>query len=127
MWHLVVFPGVKKLTRDVYGALRLNLTTRPGDVKILLHALKTGDLGLIKEATYNRLEGPAFDRDPGLVAIKSALIRSGMEGALLTGSGPTIFTVTGTRKEAVALKERVLDRAIGAGTEGWQVFIARTM
>jgi len=126
MWHLLIFPGVKKLTRDVYKALKLGLTTGAPSVKMLLHALKTGDFGLIKRTTYNRLEDPAFHRDPGLDALKSNLIELGMEGALLSGSGPTIFGITKTRKEAARLKGRVLKGVIGADTKGWQMFIART-
>lgn len=126
MWHLLIFPGVKKLTRDVYKALKLGLTTSAPSVKMLLHALKIGDFGLIKRTTYNRLEDPAFHRDPGLGALKSNLIELGMEGALLSGSGPTIFGITKTRKEAVLLKGKLLKSVIGANTEGWQMFIART-
>jgi len=126
IWHLVIFPGSGKLTRDVYSALRLGLTGRSGNVKMLLHALKTGDLNLIKRTTYNRLEDPALDRDPGLSALKSNLIRLGMKGALLTGSGPTIFGMVKTRKEALLLKEKIL-KAVGARSECWQMFIARTL
>ena len=126
MWHLIVFPGIKKLTKDIYRALGLVLTKRGSDVKILLHALKRGDLHLIKEAAYNRLEDPALDRHPGLSALKSNLVRLGMEGALLAGSGPTIFAIMRTRKEAVSLKEKILE-AIGMKAEGWQMFVAPTL
>lgn len=126
MWHLLIFPGVKKLSRDVYGALRLNLTKGTRDVKMLLHALEIGDLDSIKRATYNRLEDPALYRDPGLSTLKSELIKFGMEEALLAGSGPTIFSLAKTRKEAVLLKERIL-QAIGPKAEGWQMFVASTL
>jgi 4-diphosphocytidyl-2-C-methyl-D-erythritol kinase len=126
MWHLIIFPGVKKLTKDVYGALRLNLTKQGGDVTILLHALEIGNVSLMRKATYNRLEDPAFDRDPGLGALKSRLIQLGMEGALLAGSGPTMFSLAKTRKEAVAVKEKIL-KALGMRAEGWHVFIVPTL
>ncbi len=127
LWHLVIFPGVKKLTKDVYGALKLDLTKEWRNVTMLLHALKTGKLDLIKRATYNRLEDPALDRDPGLSALKYNLIKSGMDEARLSGSGSSIFCITKTRKEAVLLKERILEKAGIAKREGLQVFISHTL
>jgi 4-diphosphocytidyl-2-C-methyl-D-erythritol kinase len=125
MWHLLVFPGVKKLSKDVYRALKLGLTRKRASAKMILRALKIGDLDLIKEAAYNRLEGPALDRDPGLSALKSNLVKLGMKGALLSGSGPSIFVMTRTRKEAVLLKEKIL-KALGLKTEKWQMYVVPT-
>jgi len=126
LWHLLIFPGVKKLTGDIYKALKLGLTNQTPDVKMLLHALRTGDLDLIKRTTYNRLEDPAIYREPGLSALKTKLTELGMKGVLLTGSGPTFFNVNKTRKEAVLLRDKIR-RAVGTTAEGWQMFVASTM
>lgn len=126
LWHLIVYPGVKTLTKEIYGSLRLGLTTKKQNVRIMLHALRMNDFGLIKEATYNRLEDPALDRDPGLGIIKSKMTECGMERPLLSGSGPSIFGITKTRKEATLLKEKILRGPIGVKTDGWQTFIIST-
>ncbi|PIU42262.1 MAG: 4-(cytidine 5'-diphospho)-2-C-methyl-D-erythritol kinase [Candidatus Omnitrophica bacterium CG07_land_8_20_14_0_80_42_15] len=127
IWHLLMFPGVKKLTKDIYRALKLDLTKKVHNVKMLEHALKMGDFDLMKETTYNRLEGPAFDREPRLSAIKSSLIKLGIKGASLTGSGPTIFGIVKSRKEAISLSAEVLKKRTGFEKEGWRLFIAHTL
>jgi len=126
MWHLIVFPGVRTFTKEIYEALRLDLTTKRPDVKILIHALRIGDFDLIKETAYNRLEDPALDREPGLNTIRSNLIRLDIGSAHLSGSGSTIFSIAKTRKEAISAKKKALRGSIGLRSEEARILIAHT-
>jgi 4-diphosphocytidyl-2-C-methyl-D-erythritol kinase len=76
-------------------------------------ALGGGDVGQVAELLHNDLEAAIFRLRPELPAKKEALLAAGALGALVSGSGPTVFGVLPDRDsaEAVAMKvSEVFDR-----------------
>ncbi len=88
VWYLLVNPGIAVSTSWVYGNLGL---TSPGDVARLREFPRTtGDLVRL---LHNDLEQVTIGRFPLIAGIKRRLLELGAAGALMSGSGPTVFGV----------------------------------
>jgi len=97
-WHyLLVNPGVEVSTAWVYGELDLAWTSRPNLNKI--YRPPSGDRPL-EEILVNDLEMVTTRAYPELGAIKEGLCRAGARGALMSGSGPTVFGVFDSAAQA---------------------------
>jgi 4-diphosphocytidyl-2-C-methyl-D-erythritol kinase len=86
---------------------------------MLTCALKKKDLSRVEEFVSNDLEKVASKVFPKLLQIKKKLTELGIKIQSLSGSGPAIFGITESRKEA----ER---KAKSLRSKGWQVFVVRT-
>jgi 4-diphosphocytidyl-2-C-methyl-D-erythritol kinase len=95
LWYLIVTPRFQVSTAWVYGNLRLGLTSNDYD------RIKE-QLG--KERLVNF---PILDR------IKRTLLDAGAEGALMTGSGPSVFGVFGSRKQAEQARDKIVPHDFG--------------
>jgi 4-diphosphocytidyl-2-C-methyl-D-erythritol kinase len=112
---VIVFPGRALATREVYGALNLRLTNCEKKLKGFL--LKRG----VFDATAhlcNDLESVAVKRCPDIATIKSELKRFGALGALMSGSGSSVFGLFASADEARKARQRLVANA------EWQVFQA---
>ena len=77
------------------------MTKKRLNIKLIKESLKKeGMRGLNKFPLYNKLEEVVIERFPTLRDIKAKLIEAGATGALMTGSGSTIFAVAEGEKRA---------------------------
>lgn len=114
--YLLVNPGIAVSTAWVYGNLGL---TRTGDVAKLRKFPKTpADLVRL---LHNDLEQVTVGRYPELAAIKARLVEIGADGALMSGSGPTLF---GLFTDPIAARRA---REILQATPGWRVFLVEPL
>jgi len=146
IWHILVVPQKRVLTAKIYkqwdekktrltpldrhGILDKNryLTglTRPGyDVKILNSALRKKDSALIGEALFNSLEAVTLAMYPQVKRIKEKLKELGLKSILMSGSGPAVFGIASSRKEAARLC-RQLKGVFKEEGSLWRVFATRT-
>jgi 4-diphosphocytidyl-2-C-methyl-D-erythritol kinase len=100
-------------TADVYKNLNLALTKCPKVTKSL--TLTGGRYGGNEYRLCNDLETVTAARHPEIEAAKTALVRAGAEGALMSGSGPTVFGLF--REKATARSAEAVLRDRGE----WQV------
>ena len=112
---LVVFPGQGLGTAEIYRDLNLQLTKCEKKLKGFL--LKRGifDVGA---HLCNDLEAVAVKRCPVIASIKTELNRLGARGALMSGSGSSVFGLFSSAGEARKARQRFAARA------DWQVFEA---
>ena len=102
-------------TRDVYARwMASDDAPAVGSAPMTL-ALGGEDVAEIASLLHNDLEPAVFDLRPELVAKKQALIEAGALGAMVTGSGPSVFALA--RDEAhgrriAAAVDGVFDRAV---------------
>ncbi|MGE5842506.1 MAG: 4-(cytidine 5'-diphospho)-2-C-methyl-D-erythritol kinase [Deltaproteobacteria bacterium] len=109
-WYLIVTPRFQVSTQWVYENLRLGLTsneydrikTRLGQENLVISQFLENDLESVTSAKF-----PILDR------IKKTLVDAGAEGALMTGSGPSVFGVFGSKRRAKQAKEQVLQCDFG--------------
>jgi 4-diphosphocytidyl-2-C-methyl-D-erythritol kinase len=85
---LLVFPGFSISTADVYKSLNLGLTKCKKKLKHLFSNTQYFDP---EYHLCNDLETVAASKYPGISEAKTAILNQGAIGALMSGSGPTVF------------------------------------
>lgn len=103
-WLLLVNPNIFLSTEKVYKALdetEIPADAHP-DTKLLINALETQDLHLFAANMKNVLELAAFQLCPQIGALKESILEQGAIGAMMSGSGATVFGIF--EEEAAAKK-----------------------
>ena len=104
-------------TVSVYKGLKWDQVENHPDTQAMLDAMKNGDVAKMGKLLCNVLETVTIEMHPKIAEIKTRLMELGAEGALMSGSGPTVFALfkDGEQaKEAAALvkKEFALKEAV---------------
>ena len=90
---LMVYPGFSVSTALVYEKLKLKLTKRQNNISILKNFLLQSEYAQLGAVWSNDLEPIVFQEHPGLPEIKKGMLALGAKGALLSGSGSTVFGI----------------------------------
>ncbi|OPY67594.1 MAG: 4-diphosphocytidyl-2-C-methyl-D-erythritol kinase [Syntrophorhabdus sp. PtaU1.Bin050] len=90
MWYLIVYPAVSIQTKAVYEGLKIVLTKKENDIKLLGKFDTVREICAILE---NDLEKVGTVICPAIQVIKDRLIEAGSIGALMSGSGSSVFGV----------------------------------
>jgi 4-diphosphocytidyl-2-C-methyl-D-erythritol kinase len=117
LWFVLINPGFEISTKMVYQGLNLGLTKQ--GINYSIPRFSTTE-DLIRGLT-NDLESVTTRLHPVLDQIKALLLKSGARGALMSGSGPTVFGVFTDRESAVRA-----EKDLGQGTR-WLVFGAQSL
>ncbi len=116
LWFLIIYPGMILSTRDVYGGLRIVLTKDENDIKLRENFESVHDVADILE---NDLEKVAILMCPKIEMLKDRLIRAGASGALMSGSGSSVFGIFGG-------EEQVRNASLSFD-DGGSVFVAHSL
>ncbi|WP_008308851.1 4-(cytidine 5'-diphospho)-2-C-methyl-D-erythritol kinase [Leptolyngbya sp. PCC 6406] len=76
----------------------------------MVSAIAHQDSPALGKALYNDLEKVVLPAHPAVADLKAAMVAAGGLGTLMSGSGPTVFTLTTTREAAETIQEQVRDR-----------------
>ena len=149
LWQILVVPCVKMYSWEVYNGLKLQLTrsktmlesslrstlsvsqgknegytnvlTKIDDnVNILTRNLKKGNILEVGRLLANDLEKEVIRLCPRLQKLKEQLKSLNTKGVMVSGSGPSVFGLTATEKEAKYIKS-VLSKRFS------QVFVVKTL
>ena len=99
---LIAKPGISVSTKFVYENLHAN-DLRPEqhpDVDAMIRAMEKKDLGLLASRMGNVLETVTVPAYPMIDEIKRFMVEHGALGAMMSGSGPTVFGIYDTRGKA---------------------------
>lgn len=113
---LLVYPNFEVSTARVYENLKL--TKSEINYKYSTSIKTISDL---KQVLHNDLEQVTLQEYPRLETIKKVLINCGADGALMSGSGPTIFGIFDTLDKARIAYRSISDKG------GWDVFLAEPL
>lgn len=97
---LIAKPGISVSTAFVYKNLDLAGLKRHPDIDGMLACLKEKDLDGICDRLENVLETVTVKEYPIIEKVKNHLMKQGAMGALMSGSGPTIFAIFEDKKTA---------------------------
>jgi 4-diphosphocytidyl-2-C-methyl-D-erythritol kinase len=102
---LLVNPGFGISTKWAYenwakAAAESRLTGKCPEVSLLVRALAEDDLAGVAQCLFNSLEIPSVRKFPVLGLIKKAMCESGAAGALMSGSGASLFGLFANRDDA---------------------------
>lgn len=130
LWHVLVVPRLKVHTKDVFGAFlaskksttgaRTKMLTKPKvNVNILIHVLRKNDVPRIGTLLSNDLETAIVKLHPQLSKLKEKIEKLDIGGVCFSGSGPSVFCVVRSQKQARAVAQSL--RRMYA-----RVFVVRT-
>ncbi len=114
-WVLLVNPGFETSTAWVYKNLNLRLTKKVDCTKIARLTVRN-----IAEGLHNDLEAVTISAHPVINKIKETLMTQDALGALMSGSGPTVFGIFETESACRTA-------AANLAGEGWRLFPAAAL
>lgn len=97
LWIIILYPGFPVSTRWAYQGLKFKLTKVIRNTKLNLHL---DDYGELAPLLVNDLEGVTIRRYPRIAHLKERLLQEGATGALMSGSGSSVFGIFAAEKRA---------------------------
>lgn len=109
LYFLIVNPGICVSTSWAFGETHKhrNLGNKGISVKMFQYIQK-GDIDKIIANLYNDFEPVIEKKYPVIKKIKDSLIDLGASGALMTGSGSTVFGIFKSKKNALEAKKAMI-------------------
>ncbi|MCO4332160.1 4-(cytidine 5'-diphospho)-2-C-methyl-D-erythritol kinase [Staphylococcus hyicus] len=98
-WVIVAKPQAGLSTPEIYNGLDLN---RPFEVHTLacMSAIDEQDYAGVCKSLSNRLEPVSMALQPEIQKIKENMLNNGADGALMSGSGPTVYGFAQRERQA---------------------------
>jgi 4-diphosphocytidyl-2-C-methyl-D-erythritol kinase len=126
-WHLLIVPRIHVSTPRIYKEFdSFSGLTKPFcNVKLLASVLakKSRSYSLLKSGLlFNSLEQVTTRLYPEVRRIKDTLSQLGLECVLMSGSGPAVFAIVPSLKNALRLA-----RSIKKKDKSWRVFVVKTV
>lgn len=117
---VLVKPGFGVSTKDVYKNFDLSKVKKHPETDKLIQAMKSDDLTYVAQNMKNLLENVTLRKHKILVKIKEEMNSLGAVGAMMSGSGPTVFAFFDDMLKAQVCFEKMKERYS-------DVFITRTI
>ena len=114
---VLVNPGVHSSTKEVYAACEARPLDGENATEKMVVALKTGHLGKIAAALMNDLQAPAVRQHPEIADALVSLRTAGVIGAMMSGSGSSVFGLVTDESEA----RRISSEMNARGYKAWPV------
>ena len=115
--HVVVAkPPVHVSTKWVYQNLHLEQVTEHPDIDGMAESIRQGDYAGVVRRLSNVLESVTVPRYPVIAQIRDFLRENGADGALMSGSGPTVFALYDDRERAKQALEALRKTGLAAQT-----------
>ena len=116
--HLVLSnPGINCSTKEVYGACGERSLDGEDLTAKMVAAIKSGDLEQIAAVLMNDLQEPAVKMHPEIADALASLKSAGVIGAVMSGSGSSVFGLVHDAAEA----ERLSSELNARGCRTWPV------
>lgn len=103
---LLINPGIGISTEDVYSKLDLEDKNRM-DVNSIISSIESNDLELLSKNMINGMEKVVISENPIIGEIKQDILDCGAIGALMSGSGPTVFGLFQEEEKLDYCKEKL--------------------
>lgn len=99
---VLVKPDINISTAEIYRKIDTSKNLIRPDTHAMICAIKDGDTKRIAENLSNIMETVTASGCPQILAIKEKLISLGAQGAVMSGSGPTVFGIFPDNQSAKA-------------------------
>ena len=118
---LVATPPIRISTAKIYQALDAIKISQHPDIDSLIGGLERGDLSEVATAMGNVLEQLTIPLHPEIASIKQEMLLGGALGAMMSGSGPTVFGIYDSKELAHEAKETICKKALAK-----QVYVTKS-
>ena len=111
-WFVLLHPALAVSANRVYTDPLLEYSQEKpfaGYTRTFRSAIQSLQAGDLKAVIFNRMERPVFTAHPHLADARNRLLTTGCSAAAMSGSGPTLFGVCRSRKDAQSIAERFPD------------------
>ena len=109
---LIAKPLVSVSTKSIYEAIDSKEIEDHPDIDGIIEGLKKQDLNKIASSMGNVLEKVTIDMHPEIAQIKNCMLENGALGAMMSGSGPTVFGIFRSLRAAQEAYEKVKAQGI---------------
>lgn len=109
---LIAKPQISVSTKFVYENLKLDENTVHPDIDALISDIKAKDLELVCADMGNVLETVTIPAYPIIDEIKQHMMAHGATGAMMSGSGPTVFGLFADEETAEAAYEAMKESGL---------------
>jgi 4-diphosphocytidyl-2-C-methyl-D-erythritol kinase len=116
LWYVLIYPNFEVSTRWAYQNFILTKTK----YHFNLHGLLKSPSGIVN-FLRNDLEGVVSDKYSEISLMKRMLASVGAMGAMMTGSGPTVFGLFSEKEKATEAYQKMKRKVRG---KGWEVIQA---
>ncbi len=99
---VIAKPGINVSTKFVYENLKLTEDTVHPDIDGMIAAIEAGDVKGVCSRLGNVLETVTVGEYPVIAELKEKMIELGAINSLMSGSGPTVFGIFESKKQAYA-------------------------
>jgi 4-diphosphocytidyl-2-C-methyl-D-erythritol kinase len=127
LWHALAAPKIHVSTPLIYrkwdecAGEKAGLTTALADVKIITSALRHKNYSRLGGLLYNSLQQITFGLCSEAERARRRLCDYGVAAALMSGSGPAVFGIVPSQRQAARIKSRLEKKE-----KGWRIFALRT-
>lgn len=90
-WIVLAKPRISVSTKTVFRSLEADKLNYEPKSRIVEKAIEEGDYKQMVTNLSNALEAVTFERHPQLKQLSNRMLRYGMDGVTMSGSGPTII------------------------------------
>ncbi|MBJ9993336.1 MULTISPECIES: 4-(cytidine 5'-diphospho)-2-C-methyl-D-erythritol kinase [Paenibacillus] len=90
-WVILAKPPINVSTAEVYGKFRAAQVKEHPSAQGMIRAIEAGDFHGVCSRLGNVLEDVTLRLHPEVQQLKEGMLRLGADGALMSGSGPTVF------------------------------------
>ena len=109
---LIAKPPISVSTKMVYEALDSKEIVEHPDIDGILEGLRKGDLHKVADSMGNVLEDVTIPMHPVIADIKQVMQDCGAIGAMMSGSGPTVFGLFENRASAREAQKMIRDKGL---------------
>jgi len=100
-------PDIAVSTAWAYAEYDKTENNRHPDTAGMLQAIENGDMKKIERGLYNVLESVTGGKYEEIYVLKELLIKNGAKGALMSGSGPSVYGLFENRRDADNAAEEI--------------------
>ncbi len=116
MWVVLANPGFSVSTSNIYALCSQYLTSSPSASTNMVSAVQNSDVELAAKNLFNGLEDIVFRKYPIIKMLAEHLVEAGSLGALLSGSGSSLFGLARDEGHAFDVEKRLHE---AAGSSVW--------
>jgi 4-diphosphocytidyl-2-C-methyl-D-erythritol kinase len=120
IYILIVVPNIKISTGWVYEEFDLNAKYKRPKMNFLLDAIQEGKIDQLASNMVNVLENVTARTHVEIFEIKNQLNKLGAMGSVMSGSGPSVFGIFGSKYLAEKAKDKL-------ALNNWNVILTETL
>jgi 4-diphosphocytidyl-2-C-methyl-D-erythritol kinase len=105
---VLVNPRFAASTAEIYGRVTPAMYSDGTRTRRVVGALRTRRPARVAESLYNGLEAAALGPFPQIRRMEAALTAAGSLGAVMSGSGPTVFGIARSYEHARQIRQRLV-------------------